>query len=200
MTKRKVENIKARHVTSILQQQACRWAETLFERLTANVKDGAGEKGINRAQRKRKWDIQKTVSKGSDGGGENERDRKSQGERAREPDKKQKMRGGNLRRTGRERAKTSSTRVHISSPPGRRKQTGREERDNKEKMDCCISKHPGAPERRGKRERERRRRERENSIFLRLVFRPRSYRDEAQQKLICKLLPSTSSSESSADV
>lgn len=58
-------------------------------------------------------------------------------------------------------------------------------------MDCYISKHPGAPERRAKRERERRRRrrERETSIFLRLVFRPPSYKDEAQQKLTRKLCP-----------
>lgn len=43
----------------------------------------------------------------------------------------------------------------IFSPPGKRKQTDKEERDNKEKMDCSISKHPRASEEK-EREREKR--------------------------------------------
>lgn len=112
------QGLHAQHMTvrksaesfQILQQQACRWAETLFERLTANVKDGAGEKGIKRRPRKRKWDIQRRESKGSDGGGGKWEGQKITGWKSeREPDKQQKMRGGNLRRTARRAALVSTS-------------------------------------------------------------------------------------------
>lgn len=53
--------------------------------------------------------------------------------------------------------------VLILSLPGRRKQTDKEERDNKERMDCYIFKHPRASEQ----ARERKKKREEKTYFLR---------------------------------
>lgn len=56
--------------------------------------------------------------------------------------------------------KRSTTGVLILSPPGKRKQSDKEQRDNKEKMDCYIFKQPKATEKR------REKREMKTAYFL----------------------------------
>lgn len=57
-----------------------------------------------------------------------------------------------------EKVKKSTSIVLILSLLGGRKQTDKEERDNKERMDCYIFKHPWASEQEREREKEEKRR------------------------------------------
>lgn len=88
--------------------------------------------------------------------------RKSHGEK-KERDKQQRQRIRKRNKVIKEiwetgKSEKSRTCFLIFSPPGRRKQTDKEERDNKEKMDCSISQHPQASEEK---------REREEDVILR---------------------------------